>query len=234
MAHPQAHPLPLPRPPASARRWQCLKIGALWPLDDCSSVCTGATIHHAEDLLAYFDFLSAAFSEHRLPLQLYVDCHSMFFLQRPDALTQLGAALHFYGISPRYALTPPANGKIERKHQRWQGRLPALFAAETITPPEAAKALVTDLRRHRNAHEIHREPGRAPDAASAAARREKRGALRPASRCPWWPYVGSLRAGLDPGSRGIHCLQPNGAISILAREPKPCAPPALLLQVGNP
>ena len=33
MAHQLAHPLPLPRPPASARRWQCLKIGALWQLD---------------------------------------------------------------------------------------------------------------------------------------------------------------------------------------------------------
>ena len=96
------------------RRWQCLKIGALWQLDatphrwfpgdkknyplldlldDCSRVCTGATIYHREDLLAYFDFLPAAFTEHGLPLELYVDCHSLFFPQRPDALTQLGAAL---------------------------------------------------------------------------------------------------------------------------------------------
>ena len=59
-----AHPLPAPRPSASVRRWQGLKIGALWQLDatphrwfpgdkknyplldlldDCSRVCTGAT-----------------------------------------------------------------------------------------------------------------------------------------------------------------------------------------------
>jgi hypothetical protein len=31
--HDLAHPLPKPRPPASARRWQCLKTGALWQLD---------------------------------------------------------------------------------------------------------------------------------------------------------------------------------------------------------
>jgi hypothetical protein len=60
-------------------------------------------------LLAYFDFLPAAFSEHGLPLELYVDCHSLFFPQRPDALTQLGAALHFYGVSLRYARTPQRN-----------------------------------------------------------------------------------------------------------------------------
>ena len=119
------------------RRWQCLKIGALcrldatphrwfpgdsknYPLldllDDCSRVCTGATIYHREDLLSYFDFLAAAFTEHGLHLELYFDCHSLFFPQCPDALTQLGAALLFYGVSLRYALTPQAKGKIERQH----------------------------------------------------------------------------------------------------------------------
>jgi len=33
LAHDLAHPLPKPRPPASTRRWQCLKTGALWQLD---------------------------------------------------------------------------------------------------------------------------------------------------------------------------------------------------------
>ncbi|HWD18041.1 MAG TPA: hypothetical protein VHB20_02080 [Verrucomicrobiae bacterium] len=98
--HHLAHPRPNPRPPASARRWQCLKTGALWQLDatphrwfpgdkrnyplldlldDCSRVCTGAAIYHAEDLLAYLDFLSAAFTEHGLPLELYVDSTACSF-----------------------------------------------------------------------------------------------------------------------------------------------------------
>lgn len=111
-----AHPTPGPRPPASLRRWQCLKTGALWQLDatpqrwfpadhrnyplldllaDCSRVCTGAKIYYREDLLAYLDFLPAAFREHGLPLELYVDSHSLFFPQHPEALAPLGAALHF-------------------------------------------------------------------------------------------------------------------------------------------
>jgi hypothetical protein len=222
-------------------------------LDDCSRVCTGATIYPGEDLLAYFDFLPAAFLEHGLPLELYVDCHSFFFPQNPDALTQLGAALHFYGVSFRYARTPQAKGKIERQHQYWQGRLPALFAAEGITTPAAANGLLPELRRHRNAHEIHRELGRTPNAAARAARREHRNALHPAPRCPWWPYIWSqrtalkvgpdgrvpidtqrLRVGVSPGTRVVHCLHPNGAISILAHEPKTGDRPVLLLQVGNP
>ena len=266
-----AHPLPAPRPPASLRRWQCLKIGALWQLDatphrwfpgdkknyplldlldDCSRVCTGAKIYHGEDLLAYFDFLPAAFIEHGLPLELYVDCHSLFFPQRPDALTQLGAALHFYGVSLRYARTPQAKGKIERQHQYWQGRLPALFAAETITTPDTANILLPDLRRYRNTHEIHRELGRTPNAAAQAAHRQARSVLRPVPRCGWWPYIWSvrtplkvgpdgrvpvgserLRAGVSAGTRVVHCLQPNGTISILAHEPKAGERPALLLQV---
>jgi transposase InsO family protein len=274
LAHQLAHPTPAPRRPASLRRWQCLKLGALWQLDatphrwfpadkknyplldlldDCSRVCTGAKIYHGEDLLAYFDFLPAAFLEHGLPLQLYVDCHSLFFPQRPDALTQLGAALLFYSVSLRYAHTPQAKGKIERQHQYWQGRLPALFAAEAISSPEAANTLLPELRRHRNAHENHRELGRTPDAAAQAALREQRSVLRPVPRCPWWPYIWSvrtaikvgpdgrvpvghqrLRVGLSAGSRVIHCQHPNGTISILAHEPKSGERPASLLQIVSP
>lgn len=271
LEHQLAHPTPRPRPPAGLRRWQCLKTGALWQLDatphrwfpadkknyplldlldDCSRVCTGATIYYREDLLAYFDFLPTAFGEHGLPLELYVDCHSLFFPQNPDALTQLGAALHFYGISLRYARTPQAKGKIERQHQYWQGRLPALFAAETITTPESANTLLPQLRRHRNAHEIHRELGRTPNAALKSAQREQRSVLRPLPRCPWWPYIWSvrtpikvgpdgrvpvghqrLRVAVSQGTRVIHCQHPNGSVSILAQQPKMGELPALLLQV---
>lgn len=271
IAHHLAHGHPAPRPPASQRRWQCLKIGTLWQLDatphrwfpadqknyplldlldDCSRVCTGAKIYYREDLLAYLDFLPAAFREHGLPLQLYVDCHSLFFPQNPEALTQLGAALHFYGISLRYARTPQAKGKIERQHQYWQRRLPAVFAAETITHPETANALLGELRRHRNAHELHRELGRTPNAAAAVARREERNALRATPRCPWWPYIWSVRTSLkvgtdgrvpvgherlrvavSPGTRVVHCQHPDGSVSILAHEPKAGERPAPLLQV---
>lgn len=129
LAQQLAHPTPGPRPPASLRRWQCLKIGALWQLDatphrwfpgdkknhplldlldDCPRVCTGAKIYYGDNLPASLDFLPAAFTEHGLPLELHVDCPSLFFPQHPEALTQLGVALHFYGVSLRYARTPQA------------------------------------------------------------------------------------------------------------------------------
>ena len=70
-----------------------------------------------------------------------MDYHSFFFSQVPDALTYLGAALHFYDVTFRYAPAPQAKGKVERLHQFWQNRLPALFAAEAIVDPASANPL---------------------------------------------------------------------------------------------
>ena len=74
--------------------------------------------------------------------------------------------------------------------------------------------------------------------------------LRPVPRCPWWPYIWSvrtalkvgpdgrvpvghdrLRVALSAGTRVLHCLHPNGTISILAHPPKLGERPALLLQI---
>src|SRR5205807_2290660 len=82
----------------------------------------------------------AAFLEYGLPLEIYVDYHTLFFTHIPDALTQLGWALHFYGISFRYAPTPQAKGKIERGHHFWQERLPAYFASERVSEIEQANS----------------------------------------------------------------------------------------------
>lgn len=144
---------PAPRPKAAVRRWQRSRIGELWQLDasphrwfadrdvtlpllnlldDCSRYHLGTTLYERELLLAYFDFLPTAFLTYGLPLELYVDYHSLFFSSQPQALTQLGQALHFYGVSFRYAPTAQAKGKIERDHQYWQNRLPAYFASERI------------------------------------------------------------------------------------------------------
>jgi hypothetical protein len=128
-----AHPVPAKRVLAPVRRWQRARIGELWQLDasphrwfpsvsyafpmlnlldDCSRLFTGSKLYERELLLAYFDFLPAAFLAHGRPLQLYVDYHSLFFTHDPDALTQLGWALKFYDISLRYAPTPQAKEKV--------------------------------------------------------------------------------------------------------------------------
>jgi len=263
-----AHAVPPKRILAPVRRWQRAQIGELWQLDasphrwfphskrsfpmlnmldDCSRLFTGSKLYERELLLAYFDFLPAAFLAHGRPLQIYVDYHSIFFTHDPDALTQLGWALKFYDISFLYAPTPQAKGKVEREHQFWQGRLPAYFASERITEIEVANPHIHDLRAHRNAREVHRELRQTPQRAWDQARKEKRSVLRPAPRCPWWDYVWSVRIAIKVGSDGrvpigpqrlpiekppetkvVLCLHPSGHHSVLAAPPDPKHKPALL------
>ena len=263
-----AHAAVVPRPHAPVRRWQRSQIGELWQLDasphrwfpqlrfdlpmlnmldDCSRLFVGSKMYERELLLSYFDFLPAAFLAHGRPLQLYVDYHSIFFSQTPEALTQLGWALKFYDISFLYAPTPQAKGKIEREHQFWQRRLPPYFASEEITELEDANHHIQALRHHRNRHEHHRELGRTAQQAWDLAKNEKRSVIRPVPRCPWWPYVWSVRTTLKlgsdsrlpigsqrvrlehpPASKVVLCLHPTGHHSVLAAQPDPKQKPAVL------
>jgi hypothetical protein len=263
-----AHPAARQRPHAPVRRWQRSQIGELWQmdasphrwfpgcaldfpmlnmLDDCSRLFVGSKIYERELLLSYLDFLPTAFLAYGRPLQIYVDYHAMFFTHNPDALTQLGWALKFYDISFLYAPTPQAKGKIEREHQFWQGRLPPFFASEHVHEIEEANPQIDSLRLHHNAHEIHRELQMTPQQAWDRARKEKRSVLRPIRRCPWWPYVWSVRTTIKVGSDGrvpigaqrfsvehsrgakvILCLHPTGHHSVLAAPPDKNKKPALL------
>ena len=256
-------------PPKPVKRWQARDYGALWQydatphawlpgcpdkqvlleiLDDATRLNTGARLYPAETLLAHFDFLSRTFQAHGLPLALYVDYHSFFYTHNPDAFTQLGAALHFYGIQLRYAPTPQAKGKIERRHDYWQKRLVPLFAADRIAELTAANQRLDQLLPHANQHEIHRELGQTPHQAHHQALAEKRSVLRPRPACPWWPYVwsqqtrvrvgddgkvpvGSLRQTMDapPRATVIRCLRPAGDIFYLRHAPNPKAKPLVLL-----
>jgi hypothetical protein len=269
---PPLNPHKKPRRPV--RRWQVQHIGQLWQydasphrwfsdqdrqpsllglIDDHSRLISGARIYERENLPAHLDFLPAAFRQHGLPLALYVDYHSFFFTNQPDAFTQLGTALRFYDVSLRFAPTPQAKGKIERSHDFWQKRLPSVFAAEQISTLPEANALLEKLRHHHNAKEIHRELRSTPQAAWNLALKENRSSLRPAPNCPWWPYVWSLRSqakvGPDQrvsiGSQRLHierpcgssvtrCLHPNGDASALLHPPSHGKSPIVLLHLSNP
>ena len=255
--------------PKPVKRWQVQDWAALWQydasphhwlpqqplkhvllnlLDDATRFNVAARLYRAENLLTHLDFLERAFRTWGLPLALYVDYHSLFFTHTPDAFTQLGTTLHFYGVTLRYAPTPQAKGKIERRHLYYQGRLPALFAADQIVELDGANHLLDQLLPHANAHEVHRELGMTPQAARDQALREKRSALRPVPTCPWWPYVfsqqtrvrvgddgkvpvGHLRCAIDasPRSTVIRCLRPDGDLYFLRSAPDPKTKPVVLL-----
>jgi hypothetical protein len=274
----QAHGCALPARPkghghrASVRRWQRAQLGELWQLDatphafipgsdtkwhliemldDCSRLVTGARLYARELLLSYYDLLPRAFLEHGLPLALYVDYHSLFHTHTPDALTELGRALRFYGVSLQYAATAQAKGKVERLHHYWQNRLPALFGAEGISQIAPANVMLEELRAHHNSQEQHRELGMTALQAWRRAKRAQRGVLRVCKRDPWWHYVWSQRTGVRvaddgtvpvagqrmrvcalPRTRLVHCLHTNGSITILANQPDKNTRPIILLHCG--
>jgi hypothetical protein len=251
------------------KRWQARDYGALWQydatphaflpgttdkqvlleiLDDATRLNPGARLYPHETLLAHFDFLARTFQTHGLPLALYVDYHSFFYTHNPDAFTQLGQALHFYGVHLLYAPTPQAKGKIERRHDYWQKRLIPLLAAEHLIELTGANHLLDQLVPHANQNEIHRELGQTPHAAHQQALAEQRSVIRPVPKCPWWPYVWSqqtrVRVGDDgkvpvgaqrhqidapPRSTVIRCLRPDGDIYYLRHAPDPDAKPVVRL-----
>ncbi len=176
------------------------------PIHDRNSGCEAANsrlcLYESESLLAHLDFLARAFRAHGLPLALYVDFHSFFHTHTPDTCTQRGAALHFYGVALRFAPTPQAKGKIERRHDYWQKRLPPLLAADKILELEGANHLLDLLLPHANIHEIHRELDTPPQAAWNQAVRENRSVLRPVPACPWWPFIWSQRTPVRVGDNG--------------------------------
>ena len=234
------------RPPQPVKRWQVRDLGALWPydatppgflpgstakqglldlLDDATRLNTGARLYERETLLAHLDFLPRAFTAHGLPLALYVDYHSFFFTH-----------------------TPQAKGKIERRHDYWQKRLPPLLAADHLVELAGANALLDPLLPHANQHEVHRELGTTPHAARQQALSEKRSVLRPVPACPWWPYGWSqrtaVRGGDDgkvpvglqrqtsdapPRSKVRRCLRPAGDVFYLRHAPDPKVKPVVLL-----
>jgi hypothetical protein len=263
-----AHGKPPSHSRAPVRRWQRSRTGELWQLDasphrwlgpsdisrpmlnmldDCSRVFVASKIYERELLWAYLDLLPTAFQAYGLPLEIYVDYHSFFFSSDPDALTTLGHALKFYGITLRYAPTPQAKGKVEREHHFWQVRLPAYFASEPVQDLSEVNRHVNDLRLHRNQWEVHRELRMTPDQAWNDAQLQGRCALRSLPRCPWWPYVWSVRKALrvgpdgrvpvgpqsvrlevPPGARVTLCHHPSGHHSVLAHPPDPKTLPQLL------
>lgn len=216
-------------------------------LDDCSRLFVGSKLYGKENLLTYMDFLPSAFLEYGFPLELYVDFHSIFFTHTPDALTELGRALRFYGVTFRYASTPQAKGKVEREHQYWQNRLPALFGAEGIDEIESANEEIRALRHHRNTQEKHRELNMPAQQAWNRAREEGRSVIRPAKVDAWWPYVWSswkqirvgddgrvpigsqrIRLEIPPRSRVVLCSHPGGRQSVIANKPDPETRPLVL------
>ena len=129
----------------------CCLIGAV---DDATgALLPGAAFVPAEDTVSYLRLLHTLVRTCGLPGSLYMDRHSIF--HRNDAHwtlaeelrgrqdpTQVGRALEALGITPIYALSPQARGRIERLWGTLQDRLVAELRLAGIATPAAATAFL--------------------------------------------------------------------------------------------
>ena len=92
-----------------------------------------ARFEEAETTWAYLNLMEGLFSSHGLPLSLYSDRHSIFYVSKEPTiiqqlnnshpLTQFGRAMEELGVRILKAWSPQAKGRIERLWRTLQDRL---------------------------------------------------------------------------------------------------------------
>jgi len=121
-------------------------------LDDATSALYSAFLVEEEDTASTFRALLEVFGEHGLPLSLYTDRGSHYFLT-PKAggpvdrkqPTQVGRALAQLGVEHIAAYSPQARGRSERAFRTLQDRLPKELALAGITTLEAANRFLAEV-----------------------------------------------------------------------------------------
>jgi len=121
-------------------------------MDDATNTIYSAFLTKEEGTASTFRALSEVFSEHGLPLSLYTDRGSHYFLTpaadgpidrtRP---TQVGRALAQLGVQHIAAYSPQARGRSERMFQTLQDRLVKELTLAAITTVEAANRFLREV-----------------------------------------------------------------------------------------
>jgi transposase len=121
-------------------------------MDDATSTIYSAFLTEEEGTASTFRALLEVFSEHGLPLSLYTDRGSHYFLT-PEAdgpidrsrPTQVGRALGQLGVQHIAAYSPQARGRSERMFQTLQDRLVKELTLAAITSVEAANRFLREV-----------------------------------------------------------------------------------------
>jgi hypothetical protein len=161
--------------------------------DDHSRRVLGAVILEGEGSWEHLSLSRGVMETYGRPLAYYVDNHSIFryvgyssrhynYLKGPDegeiqfkrALTSLGVGLIYTGKGEAQA-----KGKIEKRFEYFQRRLPPLFEKYKIIRSKDAQAILDDLVGYYNDCREHLETGEIPSRRWERAILEGRGKLRP-------------------------------------------------------
>jgi molybdenum-dependent DNA-binding transcriptional regulator ModE len=151
-------------------------------IDDATGTLCEAFFLPYECSYGYLKLLKAMVTRYGIPLSLYQDRHGTLHrnddhwsleeqLRGEQDPTQVGAALRALGITPIFALTPQAKGRVERLFGVLQDRLIAEMELRDITDMDAGNRFLTE----HFIEDYNRRFGRAPEGAHQAWRRVPKG-----------------------------------------------------------
>jgi transposase len=130
------------------------KLTLLLAVDDATGTAPYALFQEQEDTQGYFRLLQGVIQRRGVPLAVYTDRHTVFRQARPaEAVgagepTQFGRALRELGITPIFAHSPEAKGRVERANGTFQDRLVTeLRLAGAASLEEADRVLAQFLPR---------------------------------------------------------------------------------------
>ncbi len=149
--------------PLSNKKWYLITS-----IDDYSRFLLYAALLERETSWGHISALESVILRHGIPLQYYVDSHSIFrFVQGRDSIwrehkkltdevpTQFKQVLLDLNIDLIYALSPQAKGKIERPYQWLQDHLVRTCARESIKTIESAQQILEHEVQRYNYKQVH-------------------------------------------------------------------------------
>lgn len=119
-------------------------------VDDATGIPVGLYMTKHECLLGYMEAFRNMANDYGLPMQMYPDRASVFFVSNAkdkteEHLTQFGKMMCKLGVDMFPAYSPQAKGRIERFWKTLQGRLPIQFKLHGIKTIEEANRFLNEV-----------------------------------------------------------------------------------------
>jgi len=149
-------------------------------IDDHSRKVMGARLVPHDTAWNHLCMMRETIETFGRPLAYYTDNHMLF---NPDSLgySQIGRALRSVEVDLKYTrkAQPQAKGKVEKRFDYFQRRLPYLCERQKIKNLTEANKVLRDLVEFFNECHIHQETGERPNHRWKKAEDEGRSSLRP-------------------------------------------------------
>lgn len=148
--------------------------------DDHSRKVVGGLLVPQESAWHHLCVVRKSIEMYGLPLAYYLDNHSIF-KPRTEPQTQFSRALSAVGISLKFTAKahPQAKGKIEKRFDYFQRRIPYLCERYNITSLTQANKILQEEIAYYNHYHIHAETQETPEKRWQKALEEKRSILKP-------------------------------------------------------